>query len=104
MALSGAVWQRVWTMERGFGKGPLISRTARFDWGPFQTEQVERSTGSWLEEPVRNIPVDELITGAQLRQVVELGLQVAGGVTHVAVLRMRLGIGGHRPIFAKGSI
>ena len=79
-----------------------ISRTAWLDWGAFQTERVECSTGSWLEEPVRNILVDELVTGTRLPQVVELNLQVAGGVTRVAVPRMRLGHGNHKPILAKG--
>ena len=106
MALSDAVWERVWTMERGFGKGPVDFKNSLvwFDWGPFQTEQVERSTGSWLKAPARNILVDEFIMETRLPQVVELDLQVTGGVTLVVAPRMRLGHGDHRPIFAKGPL
>ena len=77
-------------MERGFGKGPVDFKNSLVRLGAFQTEQVERSTGSWHEAPARNILVDELITRTKFRQVPDLGFQVAAVVTGVAVPRMSL--------------
>ena len=76
IALSDAVWEGVWTMERSFGKGPVDFKNSLVRLGGFQTEQVEPSTGSWLEAPARHIPVDELITRTKFHQVPDLGFQL----------------------------
>ena len=55
MALSDAVWERVWTMGRCFGKGTVDFKNSLVRLGGFQTEQVERSTGSWHGAADRNV-------------------------------------------------
>ena len=91
-------------MERGFGKRPVDFKNRPVRLGPFQTEQVERSTGSWLEAPVRNVLIDELVAGPELRQVTDLGFQVAAVVTGVVAPSMSVAHWDYRPIFAQGRL
>ena len=102
--MSDAVWDRVWTMGRYFGKGPVDFKNSLVRLGGFQTEQVERSTGSWHGAADRNVLKDALVAGPELRQVPELGFQVAAVVTGVAVPRTSVAHWDHRPTFAKGPI
>ena len=89
-------------MERGFGKGPVDFKNSLVRLGGFQTEQVERSTGSWHGAADRNVLKDALVAGPELRQVLELSFQISTVVADVAVPRMSVAHWDHRPIFANG--
>ena len=104
MALSDAVWERVWTMGRCFGKVRRDFKNGLARLGAFQTRQMESRRASGMARRARNVLVDELITGTQFRQVVELGLQVAGVAAGPADRRSRVGYGDHRPVFAQWPV
>ena len=104
MALSDALWERVWTMGRCFGKVRRDFKNGLARLGAFQTQQVEGSADFWHGMAARNVLVDELITGTQFRQVVELGLQAAGAVAGPADPRSRVGYGDHRPVFEQWPV
>ena len=52
MALSGAVWEGVWTVGRGFGKERRDFKNGLAGLGGFQTQQVENRRASGKARPV----------------------------------------------------
>ena len=64
-------------MKRGFDKERVNFKSNLAGLGAFQTELMEYSTGFRHGAAARNVPVDELITGTQFRQIPGLGFQVA---------------------------
>ena len=52
MALSDAVWERVWTMGRSFGKERRDFKNGLAGLGGFQTQQVENRRASGKARPL----------------------------------------------------
>ena len=101
IALSDAVWERVWTMKRGFDKERVDFKSNLAGLGAFQTELMEYSTGFRHGAAARNVLVGELITGTHFRQIPGLGSQATAIATGVVVPGPSMSVASwhHRPIF-----